>query len=85
VADGRLVEEPAQVDLAPVDHGGEVDQASLEVADDDLEPLEAVEAERELGFPLFIRRKKKLIPTARRGSASASIVCRSNTPESRLP
>src|SRR5215468_8970040 len=46
VADLGLVDLPAQIDLAPVAQGGEVDQAGLEVAHEQVELLEALEAER---------------------------------------
>src|SRR6478735_5787874 len=46
VRDRRLVEQPAQVDLAAVEHRREVDEAAVEVADDDVEPLERLEPER---------------------------------------
>ena len=48
VRDRRLVEQPAQVDLAAVDHGGEVDEAALEVADDDVQALELLQPEGDL-------------------------------------
>src|SRR3954470_14064934 len=46
VPDLRLVDLPAQVDLAPFTQGGEVDQAGLEVAHEQVELLEALEPER---------------------------------------
>ena len=48
VADGRLVEQPAEVDLLAAEQRGEVDQAALEVAHDHVELLQVVEAERHL-------------------------------------
>src|SRR5919204_3077615 len=46
VAHGRLLDVPAQVDLAPGAQGGEVDQPGLEVAHDHVERLELLEPER---------------------------------------
>src|SRR3954454_24951935 len=46
VADGGLVDLPAQVDLATVAQGGKVDQAGLEIADQQIELLEVLEPER---------------------------------------
>src|SRR5215470_14761443 len=45
-ADLRLVDLPAQVDLAPFAQGGEVDQAGFEVAHQQVQLLEALEPER---------------------------------------
>src|SRR3954471_2995347 len=46
--DLRLVDLPAQIDLAPVAQGGEVDQPGLQVAHQQVELLELLEAERRL-------------------------------------
>src|SRR3954452_9566886 len=46
VPDLGLVDLPAEVDLAPVAQGGEVDEAGLEVADQQIHLLELLEPER---------------------------------------
>ena len=46
--DLRLVDLPAQIDFAPVAQGGEVDQAGLEVAHEQVQLLELLEAERRI-------------------------------------
>src|SRR5262245_26971479 len=46
--DLRLVDLPAEVDLAPIAQRGEVDQAGLEVANEQIELLELLEPERRI-------------------------------------
>src|SRR5689334_7689430 len=43
-----LVDLPAEIDLAPITQGGEVDQAGLEVANEQIELLELLEPERRI-------------------------------------